>query len=341
LFKSVESSLKVPENRPAYVATSGVFSRLSEKLEEPIRDRVYECTIQERNNVSSDDESITEEPVTETQPRRRRRRRARPRRKSFASLMTFILWSAFIVLFLLFYAGNYPFDGIFEIIGVGIASFILVIMVNAFMWTPSNVGPGEGGWRVYSSIFGALGWMMFIVIWLPFFMVDYGLSQNLAVYFASFFAFLLFVAAPWVSLELGGQAKRARGGFLVFLLWFIFPSYWLWFEADAYYWEYTAAIFILSILVLTIIEVGLMKPLASESGDEVKGIGLLIIWEVLMFIWFFFFAQPFNVYQNVAVAIVTFMVFVAIAIFLSGEVWREIDDIDWDDEEEDEIEIDV
>ena len=285
--------------------------------------------------MSSDDESITEETVPETKPKRRRKGRARQKRKSYASLATFILWSGFVVVWLLVYAGGY---GIFENIGVAIASFLFIIMLNAFMWTPPNVGPGEGGWRVYSSIFGAIGWMMFIVLWLPFYMKEYGLSQNLAVYFVSFFAFFLFVAAPWVSMELGGQGTKAKGAFALFLLWFLFPSYWFWFQADAYVWEYSAAILMLSILVLTIIEAVLLRPLASEEGGEIKGVGLAIVWEVVMIIWFYFFAPPYNVYQNIAVAIISFMVFVAIGVFLSGEVWREIDDIDWDDEDEDEIE---
>jgi hypothetical protein len=264
----------------------------------------------------------------------RRRGMSRMRRKSYGSVGSFLVWAAFLVVWLFFFAADF---GIFENIAVAIASFVLIGGVNAIIWIPPTAGPGDSAWRVRLSTISAVLWVAFIVLWLPFFAESYSLYRNVAILLTSFLVFVGLNAGAWVSVvgpevrqELG---RRPAGGIIVGVLWLLFIDYWMWFQAEVYVWEQNVAILILATMIVFPLEIGIFSSYRAGRRGEIGGIALAFVWMLSLFVWFWFYAAPFNVYQNLAVVLVSLFIFVAIGMALGRKYWPGIDDMDWKDDE--------
>ncbi|UCE09415.1 MAG: hypothetical protein JSW61_10635 [Candidatus Thorarchaeota archaeon] len=265
-------------------------------------------------------------------PPPRARRRSSVVKRSQATLGGFILWAAFVVVWLFFFAVGY---GIFENIAVALSSFIIIAGFIAVMWTGGAMGPSGMENRARISILSTVFLIAFVILWLPFYAESFNVNKNAAVMLTSLLVFIGVNGAAWIGIapeearkEMG---KRPFAGGVVFVLWLIFADYWFWFQADIYLWEYNIAILLLSVIVLGALEVGVFYSVTKRTGGEIKGVGLLFGWLIVLFVWFYFFAVPFNVYQNFAIVFVTFMIFAAIAALWGGRQWREIESLDWDD----------
>lgn len=123
--------------------------------------------------------------------------------------------------------------------------------------------------------------------------------------------------------EMKGLGWRVSFSILVGIGWLVFLILWLFFYATNYAWEKNLAIFLLSILVI----VGILGFLWAIWGlrfrtpDEkeiwhikgfrwrvwTSGILLLAVFVFLIY-WFWYLAEPYNVYQNIAIFIVSFLI---------------------------------
>ncbi|MCK4436020.1 hypothetical protein KAU87_04330, partial [Candidatus Bathyarchaeota archaeon] len=77
------------------------------------------------------------------------------------SAVSGIAWIVFLIAWIVFFAGDY---GIYENIGIGIASLLIIGALNVLLWVPTA---GEG-WGARISALGGIGWLTFLVLWLPF-----------------------------------------------------------------------------------------------------------------------------------------------------------------------------
>ncbi len=55
------------------------------------------------------------------------------------------------------------------------------------------------GWRVGLSIIVAIGWVVFIILWLFFYAIDYNIYQNIAVAIASLLIGTAILGASWAT----------------------------------------------------------------------------------------------------------------------------------------------
>jgi hypothetical protein len=284
----------------------------------------------ETDDTPSEDEVVETTPPAAPPPRARRS--SSVQKKSQATLGGFIAWAAFVVVWLFFFAIEF---GIFENIAVAVSSFIVIGGIIALIWTGGTMGPTGMEKRARVSILSGVLWIAFIILWLPFFAESYNINKNAAVLLTSLLILIGVNGVAWIGItpeaarkEMG---KRPSVGGVVFVLWLIFVDYWFWFQADIYVWEYNIAIILLSIIVLCALEIGVFYSVTKRVGGEIKGAGLFFGWLIVLFIWFYFFAEPFNVYQNFAIVFMSFMIFGAIAVFWGRRQWREVESLDWDD----------
>ncbi|TFG97209.1 hypothetical protein E4H12_09230 [Candidatus Thorarchaeota archaeon] len=265
-----------------------------------------------------------------------------PRReglKTKASAISGIGWLVFLILWIVF---GQRYFGLYENIGIALASLLVVGLVNMLLHVPTH--GEEGGARI--SGFGGIIWLIFIVLWLPFsnnFAVSvYYITfyQNLAIIIGSFLLMTFIVIAPWfgkmqisvnTSVSVGNRPKATLG---LFWGWLVFLVVWLWFIADAYTVNQNIAAVLLSFAVFCGIVMASWLPWARKRGEGPESwfsIGLAFTWVILLTVWFWFFADSFNDYQNFAVFLVSLLVMAAIA---AGSQWKSIRDfeaMDWTD----------
>lgn len=284
---------------------------------------------------SADAEPEFPEGADEFVKQSRKRRQSRParNRKSNATFASFLVWAIFVILWLFFFAGGF---GVFENIAVALSSFILVGGIVAAVWTPSGAGPEGTGWRINVSIMSGVIWLAFIILWLPFWMEGFTLYQNLAVFLGSTLLLILVNSSSWVSVAptMSGMKSRNAAGTVVFFIWIILSIYWLWFEAGGYVWEQNLAVGVLSLLIVLIIETGIFKPSIGTSGDIVSPyvpIGLLFAWLATLFVWFWFFGEPFTGYQNLAVLFATMLLYGGLGYFYARSRRDTVEDLAWED----------
>jgi peptidoglycan/LPS O-acetylase OafA/YrhL len=114
--------------------------------------------------------------------------------------------------------------------------------------------------------------------------------------------------------------------------WLIFLILWFAFYASDYPWEKNIAIILLSILVIFLLLGGMwamygIRKIPSDEKEMFKTSGfkgrillsIILPFAVIIFliIWFWFYAPPYSVWQNIAVILVTFLVIGGIL----GSVW--------------------
>ena len=116
---------------------------------------------------------------------------------------------------------------------------------------------------------------------------------------------------------------RAPYSAVVGIGWLVFIILWLFFYASEYSWEKNIAIFLLSILVTFLLigdvwAVWGLRKVPREGWEMMRvtgfkwriGISILLPFLAMIFliVWFWFYAEPYTWYQNVAIIIVTILI---------------------------------
>ncbi|MBE0525949.1 MAG: hypothetical protein IH631_03340, partial [Candidatus Thorarchaeota archaeon] len=223
-----------------------------------------------------------------------------------ASAISGIGWLVFLILWIVF---GQSYFGLYENIGIALASLLVVGLVNMLLHVPSH--GEEGGARI--SGVGGIIWLIFIVLWLPFYN-DFAttvyfitFSQNLAIILASFLLMTFIVIAPWFgkmqisvneSVSVGNRPKGTLG---IFWGWLLFLVVWFWFMADTYSANQNVAAVLLSFALFCGIVMAFWLPWARKRGEGPESwfsIGLSFVWVIVLTVWFWFFADQFDAYQN-------------------------------------------
>ncbi len=291
-------------------------------------------------NPSVDDNSdavfevpeVPEVPDPPTPQRGGRSRRRSNKIKSYVSAASFVTWLGFILVWLFFFAEPY---GVYENIGIALASFIIIAGLNGSMWTPRSA---QHSGRIQFSIFSLILLLTFIVLWLPFannILGDFStLSRNLAILLGVSLLFIFLNGGVWVTtIPVTGMGGREKGSIGILGLWLGFLVYWMWFQADITPWNINAVYVLLSTIISSALILGAWVPEMRREGGQIGwfGIGLLYVWLILMVFWFQFFAPDFIGYQNIAVVVASFLAMVAIAVVTGYNKWKGVDSFDWDD----------
>lgn len=61
---------------------------------------------------------------------------------------------------------------------------------------PAEIRKGFG-WRVATSIVVSVGWLIFLIVWLAFFAIDYNGYQNLAIFLVSILVIAAILGPIW------------------------------------------------------------------------------------------------------------------------------------------------
>ncbi|MHA2151419.1 MAG: hypothetical protein ACXAAQ_05445 [Candidatus Thorarchaeota archaeon] len=254
------------------------------------------------------------------------------------SVVTGVIWIIFLIIWVAFYAIGF---GFYENIGIALASLLLVGAVNVGMWVPKH--GDEGGGRV--SALGAIFWLTFIVLWLPFandFSLIYPINayQNFSIIMTSFLLMVAIVIAPWRGeIRVGIDAEpglypRVRGTLVGFVLWLIFIDVWFWFLAGIYTGNQNVALLLFSFAIFCGIIMAAWLPWSRKRGEGPENwgaIGLAFVWVIVLALWFWFFADGFDAYQNFAVFLVSLLVIAAISGGAQWKKYRDFEAMDWDD----------
>jgi len=117
-------------------------------------------------------------------------------------------------------------------------------------------------WRVGLSILVVFGWLAYLIIWLFFYAVDFGVFQNIAIFLVSIIIAIGILASAWAtwgiryakSIGETPHMEKPRGATIVGIIagigWVIFLIIWLFYYAADYNPYQNLAIFITSVLVL-------------------------------------------------------------------------------------------
>ncbi|MGY5861849.1 MAG: hypothetical protein RTU09_05705 [Candidatus Thorarchaeota archaeon] len=260
--------------------------------------------------------------------------------KARTSAVSGIVWIVFVIVWIFFFAGPY---GIYENIGIGIASLLLIGALNVLLWVPT-VGEGRGA-RI--SALGGIGWLIFLVLWLPFandFALIYSINvyQNVAIILASVLIMLLVVISPWGA-EIGkgidkepGLRPRFRGTMAGFILWLVFIIIWMGYFAGnpIYSANQNVAVVLLSFAIFSAVILGLWLPWARRRGEGPENwwaIGLAFLWVLALTAWFWFLADAFDAYQNFAVFLLSLVIMAAISGGAQWKKYRDFESLDWKD----------
>jgi hypothetical protein len=249
------------------------------------------------------------------------------RKKGNASAISFVVWVAFAMIWLFFFAGTgYTF---WENVAVLGASFLFIGLVNALMWAPS-------AWRIRLSIIVGISWLIFIVLWWPFYAVYYSGYQNFALMILSVAFLIALTGGPWMT-QVPREAFMAfRGravlGLVTLFAYFAFLILWLWFYAGTFDLYFNVTIGLVVTLVVYVVAIGISVTDADMGpGPRWLGPGIGFVWLVLLIVWFYFFASGFNDYQNFAVVILSIILMAVIGGLIGRNKWGGIDSFDWRD----------
>lgn len=126
------------------------------------------------------------------------------------------------------------------------------------------------GWRVAASILIVIGWLSFVILWLFFHADKYDIFQNLAIIIVSVLVGVGILAAMWAPWGMrmarrAGVEHPAQFGRPVVMTvisivsgigWLVFLIIWLFYYAGDYNGYQNLAVFILSLLVVGIVNGG-------------------------------------------------------------------------------------
>ena len=260
-------------------------------------------------------------------------------RRPKASAVSGIAWLAFLIIWIVFFASGF---GFYENIGIGLASLLIVGLLNIVLWVPSK---GEG-WGARISAVGGTGWLLFLVLWLPF-ANDFSSTvytitvyQNIAIILASFLLMMIIVISPWFgkmeisvnsAVEIGRKPKITVS---LFWAWIAVLVIWLWQFANDYSANQNVAFVLLSLAIFSGILLAMWLPWARKRGEGPESwfsIGVTFAWVIILTVWFWFFADSFDAYQNFAVFLVSLLLIAGVAAGAQWKKYRDFEALDWKD----------
>jgi uncharacterized membrane protein len=171
-------------------------------------------------------------------------------------------------------------------------------------------------WRVSLSIVEAIGWLIFLVIWFFFYAQTLHFFQNIAVFAVSVAILAImegFTWTPtWWDREIHGFGRAVVLQGIVGLITLVFAFYWLYFYADATDLYTNIAILIIPIAVYGLAQsVGRRWRKVEELRTSVWAAGLIlgIIWAAFLFIWFYYYAAGYSLFENFGIFALTGIIF--------------------------------
>ncbi|MHA1927673.1 MAG: hypothetical protein ACTSV2_03725 [Candidatus Thorarchaeota archaeon] len=264
---------------------------------------------------------------------KRKSRRITQKNKGYVSGASFVAWIVFASVFLLFFAVDY---GIFENIAIVASALIVVMALNALFWIPASAGPQGSGARTKLSTILGFGWLIFVIMWWPFYGEFFSVYQNYAITLLSTVIVLILVGGVFISVTGAGDMGRESSLFTgVFIGWFAFLILWLWFYAGSYILNQNIAIVLLSFVVVLVIVGGVLRSAFSrseEGPDSWRPLVVFICWLLFLSLWFWMFAVEFNDYQNVGIFILSLLATVGIGYAVSKRKFDKLDSLDFDND---------
>ncbi|MFW9960530.1 MAG: hypothetical protein ACFFDV_05900 [Candidatus Thorarchaeota archaeon] len=260
-------------------------------------------------------------------------------RRTKASAVSGIAWMVFLIAWIIFFALGF---GFYENIGIALASLLVVGLVNVALWVPKH--GDSGGGRI--SAIGAIGWLIFIVLWLPF-ANDFSVSvypinfyQSGAIVLASLLLMFMIVISPWwgkMQISIDGEVsvgRRPKTTVGLFFLWILALAIWMWFFANTYSLNQNIAAALLSFAIFCALIIGIWYSWTrsrDEGPESWLSIGLAFAWVITLSLWFWFFADYFDIYQNIAIFLVSLLVVAGVSGATQWKKWRDFEALDWKD----------
>ena len=119
------------------------------------------------------------------------------------------------------------------------------------------------GWRVSLSIVAAVGWLIFLIVWLAFYAVDYSVSRNIAIVLISILVLIVVLGVPWAvwairhipeegkeMMKEAGFTSRVAVSIIIPFALLIFLIVWFYYWAADYNIYQNIAILLVSVLVV-------------------------------------------------------------------------------------------
>jgi hypothetical protein len=123
--------------------------------------------------------------------------------------------------------------------------------------------------------------------------------------------------------ETEGLAWRISLSILVGVGWLVFLLLWLFFYSSQYHWEKNIAVFLLSLLILVGIlgvpwaywafkkQTPVDKEMWKQKGFQWRfWVSIIVGLSFILFLiyWFWAYAEPYNIFQNLAIFIITLLI---------------------------------
>jgi len=136
-------------------------------------------------------------------------------------------------------------------------------------------------WGVSLSIIGAVGWLIFIIVWLAFYASEYPWEKNFAIFLLSLLVVGIVLGTPWSIWGMKQRTQKEKemwkikgfkwrvwfsGVFVIAI--FSFLIYWFWFLAVPYSIYQNIAVIIVAFLVLGGVMGAMWAPWGLKYGDK-------------------------------------------------------------------------
>ncbi len=167
-------------------------------------------------------------------------------------------------------------------------------------------------WRTMLSVTVGFGWLIFLVIWLFFYASRYTGYQNLGVILASIIVLSVINSTAWSFIDKSKSWKSIISTITGLVLG-IFLVIWLFYYASDYTLLTNFGVFFLSLLLLAAVNTVIWIPKRSSIGwraavSAVSGLG----WVIFLVYWLLVGSAYYNLYQNLAIFIVSILVLAAV-----------------------------
>ncbi len=250
------------------------------------------------------------------------------KRKSTITMILGVIWLGFTIVWLFFFTPDFT---VFENIAIVLAALLLLLgLTSIVMW-----GPPE--WRVRLS--GVLGtvWVIFIILWIPFYR-NYGILiyQGYAILILSFIILSLIIGGAWLPIVPKSNWKPSKGrvaaATVIFYLWLIVLMLWFWFYADTYSLYRNWAIALLTTLASFLVIMGVVSSeIPTGPSHRWTGTAIGIAWFAIMILWLWFFADNFLPTQNLAIFLLVSVIFAVLGSYRGRSWMGELESFDWKD----------
>jgi len=250
------------------------------------------------------------------------------KRKGQISMVLGVIWIGFTIVWLFFFASSFT---LFENIALIVAALLILAgLANALMW-----GPPE--WRIRLSSGLGILWITFVILWLPFYR-NYGILiyQGYAVLILSFIIMTLIIGGAWLPIVPRSNWQPSKGrvaaAAVVFYSWLVVLMLWFWFYADTYSLARNWAIALIATLVSFLVVMAIVSSeIPTGPSHRWMGTGIAIAWFAVMAGWLWFFADSFELPQNLAVILLISLVLGVLGGYRGKSWMSELDSFDWKD----------